>query len=281
MKFPKNDGGEIRQLNQRIIVNDTECQKAIIEMRSVEQFIENFGLLSFGCDLFLCDIKAISLQMISTSFEFTVGSIIACCESGCIADAFSLLRKYRDDMFFYLYIVVYETYKKSGCETHTTEKMEKDIKRWINNDLEKLKISDVLTTIGQSPRVKDAVEKYKLQSHFDDLGKKLNDYVHSNGISFYNQNINAYQGEELHNQMNAVLKDLRFITVSFLFLLTLCLPLSIMSTDYIDYLDCGMMPPNGSQYWVAPFVTDFFKNNAILIDENCMNFLRDNSFMEF
>ena len=281
MGFQKIVGSEIRQFNQQIIINDTECQKAIIKMQSVERFLGDFGFLSFGRDYILCDNKAISLQMISTSFELTAGSIIACCESGCIADAFSLLRKYRDDMFFYLYIVVYDTRKKSGCETNATKKMERNIKRWLNNDLKNLIISDVLTDIGQSPWVEDAVKKYKLKSCFKDLGNKLNDYVHSNGISFYNQNINAYQEEDLHNQMNAVLKDLRFITVSFLFLLTLCSPLSIMSTDYIDYLDCGMMPPNGSQYWVAPFVADFFKSNMDLIDENCMDYLRDNSAMKF
>ena len=32
----------------------------------------------------------------------------------------------------------------------------------------------------------------------------------------------------------------------------------MMSSDYIDALDCGMQPEEDSQYWVAPFVQEMF-----------------------
>ncbi len=75
--------------------------------------------------------------------------------------------------------------------------------------------------------------------------------------------------------------DMRFITVTFLFLLTICSPLAIMSTDYTDFLDMRETPPEGSQYWVAPFVTDFFKSNLDLIDKSCIEYLKENTFMDF
>ena len=81
--------------------------------------------------------------------------------------------------------------------------------------------------------------------------------------------------------MEALLKDMRFITITFLFLLTLISPLSIMSTDYVDYLDCNETPPEGSQYWVAPFIVRFFQENSDLISENCLNYLRENTPMVF
>lgn len=31
-----------------------------------------------------------------------------------------------------------------------------------------------------------------------------------------------------------------------------------MKTDYINAIDCGSVP-EGSQYWEAPFVSDFIK----------------------
>lgn len=105
--------------------------------------------------------------------------------------------------------------------------------------------------------------------------------VHSNGASFYNQRAAAYAINDLQSQMDALLKDMRSITVTFLFLLTLCSPLSIMSTDHMDCLDCDMTPPDGSQYWVAPFISEFFKSNLDLIDESCMKYLQDNTLMEF
>ena len=129
--------------------------------------------------------------------------------------------------------------------------------------------------------MKDAVQKYKLRSYFKTLGAKLNNYVHGNGIAFYNRNIYALQEKTMQAQLGELLKDIRFITITFLFLLALCSPLSIMSTDYVDHLDCNMTPPDRSEYWVAPFVTEFFKRNADLIDESCMKYIHDSTLMEF
>lgn len=281
MDFHEYDGSSIRQLNQKMIAQDLECQKIIAEMRTVEKFLSDFGFLAFGRDFVFCGKYTFSLQMISTAFELTAGSIISCCESGCIADAYSLMRKYRDDLFFYLYIVVYDSCNKLDGKSPETDQMEANIERWINNNLDDLHIGTVLQAIGQSSRVRNAVQKYNLKSYFDALGERLNNYVHSNGIAFYNRNVNAYQGKTLQRRLEALQKDLRSITITFLFLLALISPLSIMSTDYVDYLDFNETPPEGSQYWVAPLVTKFFQANLDLIDDSCMKYLQDNTLMEF
>lgn len=273
------DTSSIRQINRCVIVQDNECQKLISEMHKIEEFLGDFGFLSFGRDFVLCGKNTFSLQMVVTSCELTAGSVISCCESGCMADAYSMLRKYRDDMFFYLYVVVYDTYNKLENNSKLVAQMEKNIERWVNNNLDNLYIGDILMAIGQSPRAKDAVRKYKLKSYFDTIGNRLNNYVHSNGVLFYNRNVNAYQGDHLQKQMQELLKDMRFITITFLFLLTLSSPLSIMSTDYIDSLDCGLMPTEGSEYWVAPFVENYIKENICFIDESCLNYLRENTSM--
>lgn len=272
MDFHEYDGSSIRQLNQKMIAQDLECQKIIAEMRTVEKFLSDFGFLAFGRDFVFCGKYTFSLQMISTAFELTAGSIISCCESGCIADAYSLMRKYRDDLFFYLYIVVYDSCNKLDGKSPETDQMEANIERWINNNLDDLHIGTVLQAIGQSSRVRNAVQKYNLKSYFDALGERLNNYVHSNGIAFYNRNVNAYQGKTLQRRLEALQKDLRSITITFLFLLALISPLSIMSTDYVDYLDFNETPPEGSQYWVAPLVTKFFQANLDLIDDSCMKY---------
>lgn len=113
------------------------------------------------------------------------------------------------------------------------------------------------------------------------MGKRLNNFVHGNGVEFYNRNINAYKAHELQDYLKILANDMKYITVTFLFLLILCSPLSVMSTDYIDYLDCGYTPPEDSQYWVAPFVEHFISNNINLIDENCYKYLEENTSMQF
>ena len=271
----------IREMNKRSISEDNECRCEIQEMRKIEDFTSKLGALLFGRDYVVLKNSYFSLQRVSTSFELTAGSIINCCESGCIADAYSLLRKYRDDMFFYLYIMIYEAEKKLENDLEHVTRIESCVKKWMTNDLKNLNITTVLKDISQSTKVQEAVNKYGMKDYFQKIGKTLNDYVHSNGISFYNMNINEYKNGEFLNALQSLTEDMRLITVTFLFLLTLCSPLSIMANDLLDYLECGLTPPEGAQYWVAPFIVEFFKNNLDLIDESCRKYLRDNTYMEF
>ena len=270
----------IRETNQQWIESNNEYQKIIQGMKEIEAFLDEFDFLVFGRDMVFCKKHLFSIRTISTAIELTAGSIISCCEAGCLADAFTLLRKYRDDLFFFLYIVAYETNMHQEEKTEKTETMENNIDRWINNNLCNLSIGEVLKTIGQSSQVADAVKKYNMQNYFDTIERRLNDYVHSNGISYYNQNIIAYRNNELKELLFSLINDMRLITVTFMFLLTLCSPLSIMSSDYIDCLECNMTPPEGSQYWVAPYITDFFRKNMDLIDKSCIDYLRENTSME-
>ena len=111
----------IRQLNRKLIQENPTCQNSFNELKRLEKFLSRIGFLFFGRDFILCNNKVFSLQIISTSLELTMGSIISCCENGCVADANSLLRKYRDDMFFYLYLLVYD----SECTIHHQTNREK------------------------------------------------------------------------------------------------------------------------------------------------------------
>ena len=57
--------------------------------------------------------------------------------------------------------------------------------------------------------------------------------------------------------------DLFFMDLIYIFILHLSLlffleDIYMSSSDYIDYLDCGLTPEEGSQYWVAPFIQEIF-----------------------
>lgn len=105
--------------------------------------------------------------------------------------------------------------------------------------------------------------------------------MHSNGYAYYNRNIVAYKEGELTAELELLLNDVKHITMTFLLLLIICTPFLIMSTDYIDYLEGNDIPPEGAQYWVAPFVDQFVKENISLIDQNCLNYLREKTHLEF
>jgi len=249
-------------------------------MKAIEDLISSFGFLQFGRDYIWCRRWSFSLQALISSVELTAGNIIECCECACIADANTLLRKYRDDLFFYLYIVVYDSNKKQDTPIDTTN-MEENISRWIQNGLDSFYIQDVLRAIGASPELMEPASNYNLQKSFNSIGKRLNNFVHRNGYVYYNRSIGSYEENEFCNYLKVLQDDLKYMTVTFLFLLILCSPLSIMSTDYIDYLECGETPPDGSQYWVAPFVGRFLSENSNLIDDNCYKYLLEITNMLF
>ena len=266
--------------NRIIIMEDIKYRQIIDEMKSIEEFVGDFGFLMFGRDFILCRKWTFSLAAISTSIEFTVGNIIMCCERACIADANTLLRKYRDDLFFYLYVVVFNSRKYLENSNNIT-KMEENISRWIQNGLDNLYIQEVLSAIGKSPELKEAVTAFELQKSFSDIGERLNDFVHGNGYEYYNRVVVRYKENECYNYAKRIYDDMKYVTVTFLFLLILCSPHLVMSTDYIDYLDCGEVPPKDVQYLVAPFIERFISDNINLIDEKCYMYLKENTSMNF
>lgn len=272
----------VRQTNARLVGIEQKCQQEINELKEIETFLKDFGFLTFMrdnvCVTYEHKYSFITLDSIMTSLELTMGSVIACCENACIADANTLLRKYRDDLFFYLYIAVYNSMDRNS---EKAKSMESKISKWANNDLTDFQIGQVLKAVANVPQLKDAVERYHLKKSFQEIGNRLNNYVHGNGRVYYNRNFNAYKENELAVELKKIVQNARYMTITFLLLLIFCSPVSVMSEDYIDHLEFNVTPPENSQYWVAPFVEDFVEENISLIDKNCLEYLRENTMMQF
>ena len=268
----------MRDVNKCVIQESQTASFLFEQIKVIESFLGEFSFLVLGRDNIICRNYAFSLQRIFISSQATLGNIIECCKCFCLADAYTLLRKYRDDLFFCLYLVTYDAYAKLG-ESKTTEKMETNIEQWCQDNLSNLNINEVLATIGTSRWLQEAVGQYDLQKSFGQIGRQLNNYVHGNGFSFYNINAYSFDEKNIEEQLNAIVSMARYITTTFLFLLSLCSPHYIMSTDYIDHLEFGQTPPDGSQYWVAPFVAEYLKANIEMIDKSCYEYLKENTCM--
>lgn len=132
--------------NQKGVKACVQRQRLIDEMKTLEEFIASFGYLSIGRDFIVINDWSFSLQHKIKSIELTAGNIVSCCESACLADANILLRKYRDDLFFYLYIIVLVSHKKLSDKNNAT-KMEENVLRWLKNGLDNLYIQEVLEAI--------------------------------------------------------------------------------------------------------------------------------------
>lgn len=161
------------------------------------------------------------------------------------------------------------------------QEMEENIKSWIQGKAYNLRISTVLQEISSSIIFSDVVKKYDFKASFDRIGRRLNNYVHSNGFFFYNDNTALIDSNKYFEQVKQLIKDMKYITICFFVLISICCPQLISSDDYLNYLEEGKTPPEGSQYLVAPFIKEFIYDNYILIDKNCLKYLQDNTCMDF
>ena len=269
----------IRDMNKEIITKEDWYEDIMGQLKEVEKFISDMGWLTFGRDYMLCGEKSFSLQNIIVSLELTAGSIATCVENAVFADAAILIRKYRDDLFFYLYISLYDRQQKQGMPS--AEKMARNISKWLNNGLKNFDFKkDVLKIIEEDATFSELFQEYDINGSLRRIGRQLNDFVHANKYNCYNHNINAYNADELKILAKNVVSNMLYLTVCFVVLLILVSPLSVMATDYIDALDCNMVPPENSEYWVAPFVEKFLSKNAKLIDDNCYGYLKNHTNMQ-
>ena len=159
-------------------------------------------------------------------------------------------------------------------------KDERNIYDWIRNQQNDVYIGAIFKAIASSS-AGEAIKKYKLKDAFDKLALKLNNFVHSNGQLYYNF---SYQRMDTHSNISKYCKEfgetITYITMSFLMVLVLIRPGLIMSEDYIDYLDCGDTPPDGSQYWVASFVSEYVSRHKGILDEKFDEYLRSVTGMQ-
>lgn len=270
--------------NKNTVLKDENVRQLLKTLTEIRDFLNELGDLTFGRDFLVIRITGvIEGNVVLESATRTIESIRCCCMSGNFADAYTLVRKFRDDLFYYLYLLVVAD-KSDLTKFVDLDKLssdEKNIWDWTHNKQKDLHIGSVLKCIAFHPSAKKAIRIYGLKASFDKISYNLNNYVHSNGYSFYNEPYSKLIVKgKIEEKCNELSEMTIYITITFLFLMILIRPLLIMSYDYIDYLDCGNTPPEGSQYWVAPFVSQFFKKYKKVLDENIINYLKENAEMQ-
>lgn len=214
----------------------------------------------------------------------TIETIDFCCYRNAYSDAYTLIRKFRDDLMQYLYLlnVIQNEHNldNEGIEILAVEK-------WISNLLEKEENGFERSRFFGNAKYKQNINKSneKCKSIFEnffegkwfDIDRKLNNYVHANGIRFINDNY-IYQSEK-ENKDRELLDTIQNITDIFLSLLSLLDSTKVRSSDYIDAIEMNLEPQEGSQYWVCPIILNymnsrFHKELLLYIQDNERNGMR-------
>ena len=244
----------------------------------------------------------------------TLNSIKCCCMYGSFSDANILVRKFRDDLMLYLYILNVLSSRKS-IDTEQVEKafgdkidndkfikiveiaLNNEIKGCMKNDddilvdawfddnvynlsrsqQKKLSINNYINYLEIDKSIAEILQKHNLKELWENIRRKLNSYTHNNGQSYTQDNIILDQDVNMKNLFTDIISRLDFLTSFFLILLILIKPSIIQSSDYIDYLDAGLTPIEGSQYKIAPFIQKFIDEYINKIHPELKVFLRDNN----
>lgn len=103
-----------------------------------------------------------------------------------------------------------------------------------------------------------------------DIDRKLNNYVHGNGIKYITNNY-VYQVKK-ENQDIELVEVVQKILTFFLSILALVDSTKMQSSDYMDALDMGEKPEDNSQYWVCPCIVDYMNH---FIDRKWLEYIQE------
>ncbi len=237
----------------------------------------------------------------------TVVAIDFCCDRGAYSDAYALIRKYRDDLMQYLFVLnviknvhglTQEELGKFSLDSESLIKMieldfgiltsgkrkndaELAMESWMYNDLELDEHSGMRRKFFDTSKYKDYLMSsnqhvdYIMENFLGTVWKsedrKLNNYVHTNGIKYLMDNYVYQPKKELRDK--ELIESLQNITDIFLSLLAVIDSTKFHSSDYLDALEMDMQPEEESQYWVLPCIVEYINDR---FDEELLKYIQKN-----
>ena len=200
-----------------------------------------------------------------SSMQGTLESINDILFKGRINDAYALLRKYYDATIINLYSNLYLS-DNFSIDNFIVEK----INNWVKEKETIPGFGTMSEYIIKSPKVSEITQLIYSNgafkgSSFEDLRQRCNDHTH---YLYYHNLLSNDNEVYLQNRLatlDSFSKDLRDIFILHLSYLFYQNDHYMMSSDYVDSLDCGLTPEEDSQYWVASFIQDIF-NKVIKVN---------------
>ncbi len=188
-----------------------------------------------------------------SSIQGTLESIRVILKMGRINDAYALLRKYHDSAIINIYS---NLYLENNCSVENV--IVKQINNWIQG-IEKLPEYRVMAQYIKRDNKLDIINNLlNKDKKYNKIRDRCNDHTHYN--FFYNLLLNdnrVYVKGRLM-ALNTLCEDVKNLFILHMAYVFYFKEHYMSSSDYVDCLECGMTPQDGSQYWVAPFVQEIF-----------------------
>ncbi len=237
----------------------------------------------------------------------TIETIDFCCYRGAYSDAYMLIRKCRDDLLQYLFILKIIKNRHGLTEAELEQfclepeslikmiEMEMEVlisgdrkteaelaaEKWFYNELSEAGNARDRKKFFEAAKYKsylmcnDKDIKYIFQRFLCDKWKyedrKLNNYVHTNGIKYLTDNYQFQENIEKKDQ--ELIETLQNVIDIFLTLLAVIDSTKLQSSDYRDAVETDTKPPEGSQYWVCPIIVGYMNDR---FDIELLKYLQEN-----
>ena len=189
-----------------------------------------------------------------SSIQGTLESIRDILIKGRINDAYALLRKYYDSVIINIYTMLYLK-DNISIENFVVEKIDK----WVKGE-EKLPPYRIMSQyIRKSEKVSKLNKLIYQDNRYKNIRDRCNDHIHYNFFRNILCNDNEIYIRNRLKLLDVFSRDLENIFILHFAYIFYVNDHYMMSSDYVDYLDCGLTPEEGSQYWVAPFIQKVFQ----------------------
>lgn len=180
----------------------------------------------------------------------SIGTIVG---SGQINDGFALLRKYFDSIFINIYTNVY---LEDNCQidNYVVDR----VVNWLNGREKLPAFREMSGYVRSSSKMAAITALLYGDSRYTKIRDRCNDNTH------YNFYINVMLNDgEVHLKERVAWLDFLVDDIDDLFVMHFAYLFTMkdhymMSSDYLDSLEFGSEPVEGSQYWVAPFIQSAF-----------------------
>jgi hypothetical protein len=223
------------------------------QLGKYSEFYESLSMSVFGFATLgtksACNIDS----YVYSSIKGTLESISLVLSAGRISDAYALLRRYYDSAIINIYSNLYLK-DKFSIENFVV----KQIHDWLHGKQRLPEYRKMSAYIRSSPQLKPLNDLLYSTSTYKDIRARCNDFTHYNYYSNVLLNDNQVFLKDRIAVLDRFSKDLENILVLHLSYLFCLNEHYMMSSDYIDHLECGLTPPQDSEYLVAPFVQRMF-----------------------
>lgn len=193
---------------------------------------------------------------------------------GQINDVYALIRKFYDVIIMNTYEIVLLK-NEISIENFIIEKIDK----WLKGEEKLPRFKKMNELIEKSEDLGSINRIFNKDHRYKNIRSRCNDHLHANYFQYMqlNSKVNVQNARAYIDIINNDLLDLLVLHFAYLFTLN---GHYMASSDYIDCLDLYQEPEEGSQYWVAPFIQDFFDKyiktrrpdiSKEMLDNTCMD----------